>query len=275
MTSTAAAAVASGPGWHVERRDLADTGLQVRERGAGRPLLYLHAEHFQDAAQPFLDGLADRFRAIAPRHPGFDGTAPPADFRTVGDLACLYLDLLEDLDLRESVLVGTSFGGWIALELAVRDCSRIGRLVLVNPVGVRFGGREDREFADLFAADEATQRRLLFADPARHAPDFATLDDAAMETIAREREYAAWYGWSPYMHDPRLGRWLHRVRVPALVLSGAADGYVPPSNGAMLAAHLPDARHEVLDGAGHCPQIECPDALAATVAAFAGEGEGV
>ena len=129
------------------------------------------------------------------------------------------------------MLVGSSFGGWIALEMCVRSVERIGRLVLIDSLGVKFGGREERDIADIYALPAEEVLRRTFADPARFVPDYARLDDAELLAIARDREATALYGWSPYMHDPALGAWLHRVTRPALVLWGEHDGIVAPQFG--------------------------------------------
>ena len=138
------------------------------------------------------------------------------------DIAYLYLDLLDRLDLRDTVLVGSSLGGWIALEMAVRSENRLGRLVLIDSVGVKFGTREERDIADIYAlpADEVLRR--TFVDPARHVPDYARLDDREALAIARDREATSLYGWKPYMHDPALVHWLHRITRPGAGAVGRA-----------------------------------------------------
>jgi pimeloyl-ACP methyl ester carboxylesterase len=113
--------------------------------------------------------------------------------------------------------------------------------------------------------------RRTFADPARFVPDYAQLDDAELLAIARDREATALYGWKPYMHDPALGAWLHRVTRPALVLWGEHDGIVAPQFGERLVEALPNARFERVAGAGHYPQIEQPDAVADRIEGFAQE----
>ena len=99
-------------------------------------------------------------------------------------------------------------------------------------------------------------------------PDFATLDVAALVAVARDREATALYGWKPYMHDPALLHWLHRITRPALVLWGENDGIVAPSYGEKLAAALPRARFERIACAAHYPQVEQPDAVAAAIERF-------
>jgi pimeloyl-ACP methyl ester carboxylesterase len=153
--------------------------------------------------------------------------------------------------------------------MAVRSVAGVGRLVLIDTLGVKFGGREDRDITDIYALPEEEVRRRTFYDPARGAPDYAALGDDDLLAIARDREATALYGWRPYMHDPGLRQWLHRVRVPALVLWGEADGIVSADYGEKLSRALPQARFERIAVAGHYPQIEQPDAVADRIERFA------
>lgn len=237
--------------------------------GAGPPLLFLHGGDYVAQNRPFLDRLAQRRRVAAPRHPGFGHSERPAGFRTVGDLAYLYLDWLDRHSDGPVVVVGSSFGGWIALEICVRSVANIGALVLIDPLGVKFAGREERDIADIHALPDDEVRRRTFFDPARVAPDYTLLGDDELTAIARDREATALYGWRPYMHNPGLRQWLHRVRVPTLVLWGENDGIVTPDYGRKLCDALPNARFEAIAQAGHYPQIERPDAAASAIERFA------
>ncbi len=252
----------------MQRVDVGQVSLEIAIAGAGRPLLFLHGGDYFAQNSAFLDRLARRWRVLAPRHPGFGGSERPEDFRSVHDLAYLYLDLIEQQGLEDIVLVGSSFGGWIALEMCVRSVERIGRLVLIDPLGVKFGGREERDIGDIYSLPADELLRRTFFDPG-HAPDYSKLDDAEAASIARDRAATALYGWRPYMHNPGLRRWLHRVRVPALVIWGEKDGIVLPDYGEKLCGALPDARFERVAEAGHYPQIERPDAVADAIDRFA------
>jgi len=255
----------------MERIEIAGISVEALVAGSGPPLLFLHGGDYVAQNRPFLDRLAQRFRVIAPRAPGFGNTPRPAWFRSVGDIAYLCLDLLDRLDLRDATVVGSSFGGWVALETAVRSTARIGRLVLIDSLGVKFGDREERDIADVYAlpADEVLRR--TFTDPGGFVPDYSQLDDAELQAIAHDREATALYGWKHYMHNPALLHWLHRITVPSLVLWGDKDGIVAPSYGEKLAASLPNARFESIPGAAHYPQIEQPEAVADRIARFAQE----
>lgn len=252
----------------MERVKLAGTDIEMHVKGQGRPLLFLHGEDFWQQHGPFLDALAAKWKVVAPRHPGFGGSPLPGDFMKVDDLAYLYLDLLDDMKLEKPVVVGASFGAWIALELAVRAPERIDRLVLLGPVGVKMGGRYDRDFADIFQVPEEDVRKLTFADQ-KWVPNFAGMSDADLETMARDRQSATHYGWRPYMHNPTLRHWLHRVRMPTLVATGDKDGVLSPGYPKALAEALPKATLAVVADAGHYPQIEQCEVVVARIAKFA------
>ncbi len=185
------------------------------------------------------------------------------------DIAYLYLDLLDRLALTDTLLVGSSFGGWIALEIAVRSEARLSRIALIDSLGLKLGGREERDIADIYALPAEEVLRRLFVEPVHVVPDYAKLDDGELLAIARDREATALYGWRPYMHDPALAHWLHRITRPSLVLWGEEDGVVTPAYGELLAAALPNARFERIPQAAHYPQIEQPEKVAAAIERFA------
>jgi pimeloyl-ACP methyl ester carboxylesterase len=253
----------------MERIEIGGVSLEVMAAGKGPPLLFLHGGDYFAQHQEFFDKLARRWRVMVPRHPGFGGSGRPDGFRTVHDLAYLYLDLLDTQDFGKAVLVGSSFGGWIALEMGVRCLERIGRLVLMDTVGVKFGGREERDIADIYAVPQQELLRRTFFDPARAAPDYSRLGDDEASAVARDRQATALYGWRPYMHNPGLRQWLRRVRVPTLVIWGESDGIVAPEYGEKLCRSLPDARFLPIPKAGHYPQIEQPGQVADAIYDFA------
>ena len=253
----------------MQRIDIDEVSLEVSISGEGPPLLFLHGGDYFGQNRVFLDGLAQRWRVFAPRHPGFGNSTRPDGFRSVHDLAYLYLDLLDRQRLDDVVVVGSSFGGWVALEMSIRSLERIRRLVLIDALGLKFAGREEREIADIYALPADELLRRTFFDPGRAAPDYSKLDDAEATSIARDRAATALYGWRPYMHDPGLRRWLHRVRVPALLIWGDSDGIVTPDYGAKLCRALPTARLEIIPEAGHYPQIERAEAVVDAIERFA------
>lgn len=250
--------------------DILDLTIEMRVQGNGRPILFLHPEIGFLSAKPALDGLAGLGRVLAPSHPGFGRSALPPAITTVDDLAYFYLDLLDSWNLHGTVLVGVSFGAWIAAEIAVKSTTRLAALVLASPVGIKTGGRDERDMPDLFALPRAEADAALFADSA-NIPDPARFTDAEVETYCRNREALALFAWSPYMHDPKLLGRLHRVGVPTLVLAGGADRFTPTRYADAFAAAIPGARRADIAAAGHFIHIEAPSPFVAEIGAFIGD----
>jgi pimeloyl-ACP methyl ester carboxylesterase len=242
--------------------------LEVIRRGAGRSILLLHGMQNVDPRMRFLDLLSRRAAIIAPSHPGFGHSARPADFDTVYDLVHLYLDVLETLPYERVTLVGLSFGGWLAAEIAVKCCHRVDRLVLVDAFGIKISDRETPDILDVFNTLPQEVQQRSWHDPGKWAPDFNAMSDDELVVRARNWEALCLYGWHPYMYNPQLKRWLRRITVPTLVLWGASDGIVQPSYGRAYSALISSARFELIAEAGHHPEIEQPEAFVDRVAAF-------
>jgi pimeloyl-ACP methyl ester carboxylesterase len=233
--------------------------VELARSGSGPTLLFLHSVDGIDPSARWFELLAERFDVIAPWHPGFGHSELPSEFRTVGDLAFFYLELIRELEIRDAVLVGASFGGWLAAEIAVRSTAAFSHLVLADPLGIKVGSRKERDIADVFAMSQAEMTARAYHDASRRTRDYSTMSDRDLLGIARSREAYTYFGWSPYMHNPTLKRWLRRIRVPTLVACGASDGIVAPDYGRAFAVEIPGARFELIDEAGHYPHIEQPD----------------
>jgi pimeloyl-ACP methyl ester carboxylesterase len=251
-----------------ERLEIGGIPLDVLRRGAGDPVLLLHGLAPVDPEAPFLELLARSAAIIAPTHPGFGHTPRPPDFDTVYDLVHLYLDLLEQLPHDRVTLVGLSFGGWLAAEIAAARSQRVARLVLVDAVGIKVSDRVTADILDLFNAAPADVQRRRWHDPATWAPDYDAMEDEALVALARSRDALCLYAWHPYMYNPQLARWLGRISVPTLMLWGASDGVVTPAYGRAYSRLIPGARFEVIDAAGHHPEIEQPKAFVERLVTF-------
>lgn len=242
--------------------------LEMEEKGQGRPILFLHPGEGLQPQRPWLDSLAETHRVIAPHHPGFGGSALPDWIGSVDDLAYLYLDLAAQLNLRDAVLAGNCFGGWVAAEIAVRNTTRFAGLLLAAPLGIKVGGVLDRDITDMHAIPRAEFLRLAWADPAKGEIDYTKLPDTELAGIARGRETLAVFGWKPYMHNPRLRNWLHRIDIPTHLVWGEQDGIVSTAYGEAWKAEIPGATMETIPRAGHYPHWEQPDEFSARVRAF-------
>ena len=250
--------------------DFADgLSIEVEKRGAGRPVLLLHGGAGPQSVAGFAALLAEEARVFTPIHPGFSGRPRPDRFDGVDDLALAYLDLLARFGARDVTVIGSSLGGWIAAEMALRDTAGlISRIVLIDAAGIRVDESNPREIADVASLGPAELGRLSFYDPALR-PDPATMPPELRAAMAANMQTLAVYAGDPYMHDPKLRRRLHRVRIPALVVWGEHDGVIGPDYGRAYAASFPNARFELIPEAGHLPQLEQPERVLAALREFA------
>jgi len=242
--------------------------LEVVRRGLGRPILVLHGFQTVDPEARFVGLLARHGAVIAPSGPGFGHSPRPKDFDTVYDLVHLYLEVLDNLPGEKATLVGFSFGGWLAAELAVACSHRIDKLVLVDPVGIKISDRETPDILDVFNRSPDEVRRASWHDPEKFAPDFNAMSDEALTVYARNREALCLYAWHPYMYNPQLPRWLGRIKVPTLLIWGESDRVVIPEYGRAYSRLIPGSRFELIEAAGHHPEIEQPGMLVERVSRF-------
>ncbi|WP_459648606.1 alpha/beta fold hydrolase [Kitasatospora sp. Ki12] len=241
----------------------ADLALTLSEAGAGRPVLLLHGGGGPATVTGLAQHLSRTAHTVTPVHPGWDGTHRPAWLTGIDDLAVAYLDHLRDRRLDDVLVIGSSLGGWIAAEMAVRDTEgTITGLVLIDAVGVHI---DTEPITDFFALDARGAAEHSWHDPDRYHVDPAGLP---VEELARRQANMATMrtlAGDPYMHDPELLGRLGRVQVPTRLLWGESDRIVTPAYGAAYAEAFADAVLEVIPGAGHLPQIEQPEATLALI----------
>jgi len=231
-------------------------------------VLFLHSGQGYDPWQPFASQLAAKRRLVAPSHPGFGKSSLPDWLDSIDDIAHLYLELIDRLEVEQADVVACSVGGWIAAEMATKAPERFRRLVLVGPVGVKTGSADKLDIPDLFAMPQDAVDKLLYRDAGRMAADLKKLNDDELATVFRNRESFALLVWEPWMHNPKLKHRLHRVTAPALFVRGEADGVVSDAYLQGYARLLPNARTRTIADAGHLPHLEQPQALHAAIAEF-------
>jgi pimeloyl-ACP methyl ester carboxylesterase len=213
-----------------------------------------------------LNGLAEDRTVVAPAHPGFWQSEGLETIHDIEDLANHYLALMDARGWEQVDVMGSSLGGWIAMELAARWPERVGRMVLAASVGIRV---PDVPMADVFAmtlGKEEDARALSFHDPhhplAKIAiPDLMSLNDEDLANFLRAMAATAKVAWNPYMHDPRLEGMLPRVNADTLLIWGRSDKVVPVPYGERLAELIPQARLVVVEECGHSIMLEQPQAV--------------
>src|SRR5262249_6974703 len=178
----------------------------------------------------------------------------------------LYLDAIERLDLTALHVVGQSLGGWIALEMAVRSTACLRSLTLISAAGIHVKGVPK---ADIFMIDPEDQARLAYADVALgEAAAERAGADKYQDLAIHNRIASARFGWQPRFFNPRLERWLHRVKVPTHVIWGAADRIIPPAYAEAFHRAIPGSTLTMIPNAGHLPHVERAEAVAQAIANF-------
>jgi pimeloyl-ACP methyl ester carboxylesterase len=255
----------------LEAVEIGDVHLELERRGSGAPLLLLASEEARERESAFVDALAAQYEVILPSAPGFGRSNRPEWVTRPDDIAYIYLDLLDHLQLRDVPVVGASLGAWIAAEMATIDDAAMTKLVLLAPYGIKVGGPLDRDITDLWLHHPDAVRALTWFEPANAVRDYAGMSEDELRIIARNVESFARLCWEPYMFNPKLTRRLHRIGVPTLLLWGADDGIVRPAYGEAYRQLIPGARLAVVEGAGHFPHLEQAAAVTERVVDFLGE----
>jgi pimeloyl-ACP methyl ester carboxylesterase len=231
--------------------------VQVEQRGEGRAVVILHGGAGPASVTRFADLLAEETgsRVVVPTHPGFGGTQRPEPLETVGQLAELYASMFVELALDDVTLIGNSIGGWIAAEVALLRPADLGRLVLVDAVGIDV---PEHPVAGVLSPQQLIEHSWYDTSKAPIL-DPAALPPEAQQILAANRAALARYGGA--MTDPGLMPRLSDVAIPTLVLWGEADRIVDTDYGRAFAAAIPGARFELLPTTGHVPQMETPELL--------------
>jgi poly(3-hydroxyoctanoate) depolymerase len=256
--------------------DVDGVRLRVAVRGAGRPLLLLMGiggnlemwHPFEDALDP---GAVQTITVDAPGTGGSTGYRLPP--RMPG-LARTMDAMLDRLGYDSVDVLGVSFGGVLAQQLAHQAPGRIRRLVLAA-TGPGLGGvpGSPRVLWRLATPRRYRQpdyfRRIagdIYGGRARHDPD--TTLHGSLARFAHPPSLAGYlaqvYAIAGWTSIP----WLHRIRQPTLVLAGDDDPIVPLINGYLLGRLIPDARLHVIRGGGHLFLLERPAEAARLVTRF-------
>ena len=237
--------------------------------GAGEPVLFLHAAGGAGTWLPFHEMLAARgFEVIAPDHPGFGKSDEFPEVEAIDDLVFHYLDVLDALGLDRPHVVGASFGGWIAAELALYLPQRVTSLTLLSAAGLRL---PEHPVTDLFLLPPARLPATLFHNPPPPAPvppPGTPPDLDAVIAAYREATALARFSWVPFFSDPKLDRRLRRITAPTLVVAPSDDRVIPVEHAQRYAERIPNATYTEVPDCGHAMYFERPAEFTARVAAF-------
>jgi pimeloyl-ACP methyl ester carboxylesterase len=177
-----------------------------------------------------------------------------------------YLDLVEETGLDRIHLIGNSLGGWLAAEILIRDRSRFRSLVQLAPAGIRVKGVPPGD--NFIWGPEEAMRNLYhdqsFADRVLELKP----TEEQIDVMLRNRFTVAKFGWQPRWLNPDLEKWLHRIKLPSLIVWGENDKIMPPQYAALWKKRLSDARLVMVKECGHLPHVEHADLVARHVCDF-------
>ena len=240
--------------------------LIIEEAGAGRPVLVLHGGGGPRTVVPIAAHLAEYAHVLPPTLPGWNGAERPVGLGTAAEYADLYLDYLRQREVEDVVVIGSSLGGWLAAEMAVRDQDGLlGAIAVLDAAGIEVEGEP---ITDFFSLDPRGVAEHSWYDPDKFFIDPATLTADQIHT--QQANMATMAAVFRDMYDPELREQLAGVTIPALVIWGDSDRIFTPGYGHAYAASFANARFEVVAEAGHLPQLEQPQPTLALIDAFLG-----
>jgi pimeloyl-ACP methyl ester carboxylesterase len=252
--------------WH----DRIETEVEIS--GHGPPLVYLHGPWGLGPDRSFVARLAGGNTVYAPKFPG----TSHGDHEAVHaldnwlDLVVYHGELFDRLELAAPALVGHSFGGLVAAEYAAAAPKSVGRLTLIDPVGL---WRDDLPVKNWMLLSIDARRRALFADPEGEAAQrfFHVPSDPAerVDTLAKFVWAQACTGkfvWP--IADRGFKNRIHRVAAPTLIVWGKADGIIDSAYAQEFAKSISRSRVALVDNAGHLPHLEKSEVVAEALRDF-------
>jgi pimeloyl-ACP methyl ester carboxylesterase len=235
----------------------------VVAKGEGNPLVFLHGP-FGPEWPGYLDDLAEQHRVFAPSTPGVEDAADLALLDDLSDLVLYYDDLFDTLGLDQIDLVGHSFGGMVAAEIAAVYGDRVRRLVLIDPMGLWLDALPTNDHV-LAPVDRRNHWLYHDHENAEVAERLVVPDDIAEGQAKSIREFSAIAATSHFtfpIAEHGLSKRLRRIRAKTLVLWGAQDGLMSAKEYSQaFRTALPDATVQIIENAGHYPYLEQRDAV--------------
>jgi pimeloyl-ACP methyl ester carboxylesterase len=254
--------------------------VHVEQAGAGEPVVLLHGFGASVYSwRKVMPVLAEGHRVVAIDLNGFGYTQRPRsrESYTREGQAKLVLETMDALGIARAHIVGHSYGGGITLYLASRHPERFRSMVLVDSSAPTYANDRRSRAAALRPLDAlfvrtlalrpgAVRKALLrsFWDDSKVTPELVR---AYSDRVAVEGVGYAFYGLTAPV-PPGAPVELETIEIPTLVVWGAHDELISPESGRRAAARLPHSEFVLLDGSGHLPMEEQPDALLRAVLPF-------
>ena len=256
----------------------------VHDLGEGAPVLFIHGSGPGVSAwanwRLVLPVLAQTRRVIAPDMAGFGFTERvPGAAYAMDAWVQQAIDLLDALDIERADVVGNSFGGALALALAIRAPHRVRRLVLMGSVGVPFAITPGLDAVWGYTPSFANMRRIMdvFAfDRALVTDELAQLRYEASMRPGFQETFGAMFPaprqrWVDAMASPEAA--IRALPHETLVIHGREDQVIPLATSLTLADWIPNSQLHVFGHCGHWTQIEHAARFVQLVSNFLAEAD--
>lgn len=230
--------------------------IRYREAGQGEPLVSLHGAGGMRLSRSHAL-LAEQYRVMVFEVPGFGHSPANQRSQSMSELAHTIMQAVTNLGLGRFNLMGNSFGGALALWMAVQQPERLQALILVAPAAIR---PEGEALPPVRSPEERLAR--LYAHPERQAPApppdpaIVAKQEALVRRVIGPARDAALEGRLPGLH------------VPVLVLFGTLDRMIPPEMGRLYCDKLPNCHLVLVYDAGHAVDADRPEAFVSVVSDF-------
>jgi pimeloyl-ACP methyl ester carboxylesterase len=247
--------------------------LHVKVAGGGPPLVFFHPLPGL-AWQPLLDRLAETYTVYAPEHPGTSAGDHKAIHLvdTFSDLMLIYEETIRQLGLERPLVIGQSFGGMVAADLAATFPSLASKLVLLSPIGLWLDDVPTR-LGDMLTGPPEETPDYLFIDPQGEGARAVLALPPDPELIPKAIAQMVWnigcttkFAWP--IADHGLAQRLHRVATPTLIVWGKQDALVPVEYADEFASRIQGSRVEIIDGCGHVLQVDQPEQTWTAISGF-------
>ena len=234
--------------------------IKISEGGAGKTdLVYLQGINNFQEWPPFLDDLADDFHIYVPAHPGISDSEGLEYIDDLWDLVLFYEELIKSLGIATTVIMGHSYGGMLAAELAANFNTIVSQLILISPLGLWL---DQKPIPDFFMMTPSERSKLLWNNPESsiaksYIDDPKDHTDKVESDLENTKTLMAIGKFCWPIPDKGLRKRIHRITMPTQLIWGDSDGIVPMEYGSLFNDLIPNSSLHIINKCGHIPQFEC------------------
>ena len=232
---------------------------KVLSGGKGPPVVFLHGPRGVTWDE-FLEELSTHFTVYAPLHPGLNDPQEIRNINSLWELVLYHYELFDAMGLEAPAVIGHSYGGMVAAEVAATNPDRVSKLVLIDALGF---WRDDHPITDWTAMDSKDLTKVSFYDPEGEVAQRVMAVPEDIEAKQNQLIHTTWalacsgkFIWP--IPDKGLKDRIHRIKAPTLVIWGRNDGITDPVYAGEFADRIKNApvQVQVIEQASHLPHLE-------------------